>query len=301
MSGQKNSAEIVEIGDARARLRPSEIDPKNFPAVGQYLEAVREQSGLSLAAVSERTHIKASYLEAIEKMAIDRLPNRAFAVGFAKVYAEALGLKAEPVIERFKAESGLGSARKEADPAAHGASHATAKPAAAPREPARLSFFAVLAVLAFMVWCAYWITQPRDPATPLRLDGVPLSATVEHEATAITDPIIAPATATPPAGDDGAVAPAPREVEAQIIERVEPVYPPACEAGAAAVETIEVAFTITPDGAVVSERIASATNACFERAALNAVKRWRFSPYMKDGVARPVFEQRASLRFDRPS
>ncbi|HNS86093.1 MAG TPA: energy transducer TonB, partial [Parvularculaceae bacterium] len=89
--------------------------------------------------------------------------------------------------------------------------------------------------------------------------------------------------------------------EAAIIERIEPVYPPGCEAGAAAIETIDIAFTVTPDGAVVSERVVASSNSCFDRAALNAVKRWRFSPRTIDGAPRPAFEQQANFRFDRPS
>ena len=90
-------------------------------------------------------------------------------------------------------------------------------------------------------------------------------------------------------------------MEAAILERAEPVYPPVCEASAAVAESVDVAFTITPDGAVVSERIVQSTNDCFNRAALNAVKRWRFSPRTIDGEPRPAFEQQASFRFDRPS
>ena len=97
------------------------------------------------------------------------------------------------------------------------------------------------------------------------------------------------------------LAPGPAVIEAQIIERVDPVYPPECEASAAAAETVDLLFTITPEGAVVSERVAAATNPCFERAALNALKRWRFSPRRIDGAPRPAYEQQVSLRFDRPS
>lgn len=301
MSVKNGSAEIFELDGARARLRPSDIDHKNFVAVGLYLEAVRAQQNLSIATVSDRTHIKASYIEAIEQMAVDALPSKPFAIGFVKVYAEALGLDPAPVVERFKDEAGYSAARKEAEPAAPAV-------AAAPRsaEPVRLSLLAVFAILGFMVWCAYLVTHP-DPdrvTTPLKLDGVPLSEG-PVEARAVTAPKASPKDAAPlvePTFEPAAPPPPlPVVAEAAILERIEPVYPPACEASAAAAETVEVAFTITPAGEVVSERILSSTNPCFDRAALNAIKRWRFSPRTIDGEPRPAFEQQASFRFDRPS
>ena len=293
MSGQNNSAEIFELNDARARLRAPEIDPKNFTAVGQYLEAVRTQQALSLGTISERTHIKASYLEAIEQMTIDRLPNRAYGVGFVRAYADALGLDPEPVVDRFKAEAGLSTSARPAH-AGHAASQSAPARAASPQEPPRLSLLAVLAIFAFMIWCALAITQPREASTPLKLDRVPLQPA--EDGAAIVDPI--PAAAAMPATDratGGGTA------EAQVLDRIDPVYPPECEAAAAPSETVALAFTITPDGAVVSPRVIAASNACFERAALNALKRWRFSPRMVDGAPRPAYEQQVTLRFERPS
>lgn len=290
MSGQNTSAEIFEINDARVRLRAPEIDPGNFPSVGSYLEAVRGQQNLSLPALSERTHIKASYLEAIEQMAVERLPNRAYGVGFVRAYADALGLEPEPVIERFKAEAGLGGSHKPAPARRQPDVHAAAATAERP-DPPRLSLLAVLAIIAFMIWCALSITQPRQTATPLKLDRVPLrpapdGAAILEAAAAVAAP--------------AAPAPAPGTVEAQVLERIEPVYPPECEAEAKANEAVTLAFTITPGGAVVSERVSSTTNPCFDRAALNALKRWRFSPRTVDGSPRPAFEQQVTLRFDRP-
>jgi cytoskeleton protein RodZ len=291
VSGQNISAEIYELNDARARLRAPEIDPKNFPAVGAYLEAVRTQQNLSLATISERTHIKASYIEAIEQMAIERLPSRAYGVGFVRAYADALGLNPDPILERFKAEAGMAAGQKPA-PASHADQHV--KPAVAQtQEPARLSLLAVLAILAFMTWCGLAITQPRPTSTPLRLDRVPLQPAEDGKA--VIDPLPAIA-AEPPAADSGGTT-----VEAQVVERVDPVYPLECEAAADPSETVVLAFTITPDGTVASPRIMATSNPCFERSALNALKRWRFSPRMKDGTPRPAFEQQVTLRFDRPS
>lgn len=294
MSVKNGSAEIFELEDARARLRAAEIDPKNFLAVGPYLEAVRDQQGFSIATMSDRTHVKASYIEAIERMALDALPTKAYAIGFVRVYAEALGLDPTPIVDRFKDEAGYSAARKTPEPA-------KAAPAPAERaEPMRLSLMAVLAIVAFMVWCAFLVTRPNPEAvrTPLKFSGVPLvPSTVEPR---LVDDIMT-AAEPPPAFKPADIPDAPVIVEARIIERVEPVYPPGCETSAAATETVDLAFTITPTGAVVSERVAASSNACFDRAALNAIKRWRFAPRTIEGQPRPAFEQQASFRFDRPS
>jgi len=295
VSGQNTSAEIYELNGARARLRAAEVDPKNFLAVGPYLEAVRARQNLTLAAISERTHIKASYIEAIEQMALERLPNRAYGIGFVRSYAEALGLNPEPVIDRFKAEAGMAASIRPAPRSP--AEHAASPSAGAAQEPPRLSLIAVLAIVAFMIWCGLSITRPREASAPLRLAGVPLQPAEEGRANVEPGPAALPAAETP----EAATALAPIVVEARVIDRIDPVYPPECETSAAPSETVALAFTITPDGAVVSERVVSASNACFERAALNALKRWRFSPRTIGGTPRPAFEQQVALRFDRPS
>lgn len=295
MSINNGSAEIYELNDARARLRAAEIDPKNFLAVGPYLEAVRVQHNLSIATVSERTHIKATYLEAIERMAMDALPSKPFAIGFVRVYAEALGLDPKPIVDRFKDEAGFSALRRDA-----AAAEVKEAPAARAAEPMRLSLLAVLAIFGFMIWCAYLITHPGPDAVkrPLRLDGVPISADIAENNAAPAPS--APGAAEAPDFAPRSVPPLPVVVEAAAIDRIEPVYPPGCEAMAAPAETVDVAFTITPDGAVVSERVLKSSNPCFNRAALNAIKRWRFSPRTIDGAPRPAFEQQHAFRFERP-
>jgi TonB family protein len=296
VSIKNGSAEIYELDGARARLRGSDLDPNNFLAVGPFLEAVRVQQNLSVETVSERTHIKASYIDAIERMDANALPSKPFAIGFVRGYAEFLGLDPTPVVERFKDEAGYSGVRRDPAP-----TEAAAPPVVAPHEPQRLSLLAVLAILGFMVWCAYLVTHPGPGAIkrPLKLNGVPLaegpvgsrSVTDAPESRQAAEPEFRPAEVPPP----------PAIVEAAILDRVDPVYPPRCEQAAQATETVNVAFTITPNGDVVSERVQSSTNPCFDRAALNAIKRWRFSPKTIDGAARPAFEQQASFRFERPS
>jgi TonB family protein len=287
---KNGSAEILGFEDARARLRAPEIDPANFVAVGPYLEAVREQQGLSLAAVSEKTKIKAVFLEAIEQMALGSLPSKAVAIGFVRGYAEALGLAQAPIVTRFKEEAGYEARPHPDEPHAEEQAHpARAEPAEAPR----LSLFAFIGIFAFILACLYLVTHPKSEIE-LRTPGVP-TASEPAAGQAVVDPEAA-AAAIPP----GSAPDLPQVVEAAVIERVEPVYPPTCSANAQPTETVAVAFTITAEGGVVSERILETSNPCFDRAALNALKRWRFAPRTIDGAPRPAFEQRATFNFEKP-
>ena len=290
MSAKDGSAEIYELNDARMRLRDGDLGPGGYESAGAYLAAVRETQGHSLEEISDRTHIKTEYLEAIEQNNPDTMPSRPFAIGFVKVYAETLGLDAAPIVSRFKEDAGF-SAAASAEDIAEAAAEAPATPAT---ERSDMSLLAVLAVLAFILWCAFQITQPRNTTTPYRLDGLPSSL-----ATTATEP---PSAEAPPAEPSpGVAAPElPVVVEAKLIEQVSPVYPVRCEAGAAPQETVEVAFTVTVQGGVASERVVNSSNGCFDRPALNAVRRWRFEPRTVDGVARPAFEQRVTFPFKRP-
>jgi len=293
MVTNKGSAEIYEFDNARARLRGERLDLSRFPNTGEFLKAVREESGQGVEAFSARTHIKAEYLEAIETMTLDNLPSRPFAIGFVKGYAEALGLDAAPVVERFKEDAGFSSASESVAE--------TIKAAPAPsvaEERPEMSLLAVIGVVVFILWCGWQITRPKEIAAPLNLSGFP-AASEPLSGAAIMDPRIA--AQRPSAFETGDIPDLPAVIEARIIDRIEPVYPPRCEAGARPDETVTVSFTITAKGGVSSERIAASSNECFNRASLNAVRRWRFVPRTVDGVRRPAFEQRFTFPFDRPS
>lgn len=269
--------------DARARRRANEIDGSDFESVGAYLRAVREASGLSVDELSTRTHIKAEYLAAIEEMRIGALPSRPFAIGFLKGYAEALGLEPGPIVRRFKEELGF-SAPVEVESEKFEAAQTVME-----TERSHMSLLAFVAVLFFILWCAYQITRPRLEETPYRLGG----AASKTEA--------APLPPSPEALRGVTPSPLPVETGLHLIDSVEPVYPKRCENGAKPVETVQVAFNVNVEGAVTGERVAFSSNSCFEEAALNAVRRWRFDPSKLDGEPRPAYDQRYTLTFTRPN
>ncbi len=276
------SAEIVNMEDARARRRASELNPEDFASVGAHLRAVREASGLTLDELSERTHIKAAYLGAIEEMTLKRLPSRPFAIGFAKVYAEALGLDARAVVSRFKEDAGFTTA-VEVESEKFEAAQAMAE-----HDRPEMSLLAFAAIVVFIIWCALEITQPRSTTKPFSL-----SALEAGGSESLTTAPVSPIGVSPPES-------AAEIIEPRLVESAEPIYPKRCEDKAAAVETVEIAYNVTAGGLVAGARVASATNPCFGSAALNATRRWRFEPRTVDGAARPAYDLRRTFTFERP-
>ena len=73
--------------------------------VGQALRTLREDLGLSLYDIWELTRVRTSQIAAVEMFALDALPARPFVIGYVRAYAIALGLDAEAVVSRFRAEA----------------------------------------------------------------------------------------------------------------------------------------------------------------------------------------------------
>ncbi len=82
--------------------------------------------------------------------------------------------------------------------------------------------------------------------------------------------------------------------------RVDPEYPP--RARQKGIEGwVEIEFTISPVGTVQDAVvIGSQPNFVFDRAALRAVRKWRYNPKMESGVAVPRKGIQVRLRFEIP-
>jgi cytoskeletal protein RodZ len=76
----------------------------DFAEVGQYLKAVREYRGLSLAQVAAETRVRRLYLSALEDKDHGPLPSRPFAIGYVRAYARVLGLDGDEMVARFRTE-----------------------------------------------------------------------------------------------------------------------------------------------------------------------------------------------------
>jgi cytoskeletal protein RodZ len=69
---------------------------------GSYLKKERELRSISLDELSEQTHIKIEYLEAMEGDHFEKLPGMTFARGYLKAYAGYVGLLPDEVLLRFE-------------------------------------------------------------------------------------------------------------------------------------------------------------------------------------------------------
>jgi cytoskeleton protein RodZ len=72
---------------------------------GADLRTARERLGLSLDDVAFTLRIKPTHLEALEEGRISLLPGNAYALAFVRTYANAIGLDAEEMVRRFRAEA----------------------------------------------------------------------------------------------------------------------------------------------------------------------------------------------------
>ena len=76
-----------------------------------------------------------------------------------------------------------------------------------------------------------------------------------------------------------------------------PSYPRSCTGGASQTESVTLLFDVTTAGRPTNVRVLSSTNDCFNTAALNAMKRWRFSPKTVNGVVQKDAGKAATLNF----
>lgn len=67
----------------------------------QDLKKIREDIGLSLEDLFQRTRVRAAYLQAIENKEFDLLPVPVYSKNFIKIYASALGIDSEPLIKEY--------------------------------------------------------------------------------------------------------------------------------------------------------------------------------------------------------
>lgn len=84
-------------------------DALDASRVGVDLRAARERLGWGLTECADSLRIRREYLVALEDGQFDVLPGPAYAAGFLRSYGRALGLDANELVRRFKAEAARGS------------------------------------------------------------------------------------------------------------------------------------------------------------------------------------------------
>jgi len=101
--------------------------PAGNAGPGATLRAAREARRLEVAHIAAETRIPLRHLEAIEADNFESLPSRAYAIGFARTYARALGLDDVAIVDAVRAELADGSMRR-----------TVPSPGMEPGDPARL-------------------------------------------------------------------------------------------------------------------------------------------------------------------
>lgn len=70
-------------------------------SLGRYLYNARADKGITVAALSQKTHIPVTTLQALESDDFEHLPGRIFVVGFIRAYARCLGFDEQEAIRRY--------------------------------------------------------------------------------------------------------------------------------------------------------------------------------------------------------
>jgi cytoskeleton protein RodZ len=94
------------LAESRTRMVSSRQDLAADGAVrvGEDLRAARERIGWALEECASGLRIRLPYLQALEDGRVGDLPGRAYAMGFLRTYGTALGLDADLLCRRFKAD-----------------------------------------------------------------------------------------------------------------------------------------------------------------------------------------------------
>ncbi len=79
---------------------------ERFAAFGRWLARERELRGLGRDEVTRAVKLAPGVVEAIESGHEGRMPPRAYAVGYLRAYAVAVGLDADEVVLRFEEAAG---------------------------------------------------------------------------------------------------------------------------------------------------------------------------------------------------
>src|SRR3546814_18870002 len=78
---------------------------------GQILRRAREEKGLSLKDIADKTRIPLRHLELIEAGSFSRLPGRTYAMGFSRSYARTVGLDEDALAGTVGADMATPEAR----------------------------------------------------------------------------------------------------------------------------------------------------------------------------------------------
>ena len=129
-------------------------------SIGERLRLTRESKGIGLDEVAGQTRIPIRHLQHIEREEWDALPAATYCVGFAKAYANTIGLDGPDIARQLRDQ--LGGTRTRAPAPEY---YEPADPARVPPKSTLLIVVAVLVlfVVGYLIWRS---TLDDEPTTP---------------------------------------------------------------------------------------------------------------------------------------
>ena len=218
---------MARRGERQNSASPDDEGLSGARQVGAELAAARERLGWSLPDIAGHLRIRKPFLAAIEQGRLDQLPGSAYAMGFVRSYAKALGLPPDDVARRFRHEVAEVDRKPE-----------LAFPAPVPERGvpagAVVMLGAVLAVGAYVGW--YKASGEKPGLEPVR--------PVPERLAGLATPPAAQPTQSPPPAQVATVSPSP--VPAPLVLSPIPVIPPSSAAAAVVPNAVSQALTVQP-------------------------------------------------------
>jgi len=142
---------------------------ENTGSIGDRLKAAREAKKIGLDEIASQTRIPIRHLQHIENEQWDQLPAPTYSIGFARAYANAVGLNGNAIGAELREQ--IGSNRAAYDPPQ--SLYEPADPARVP--PKSLAMIAGLIALALIVGYVIWRTLSVDSVDEAQDAGVEAS------------------------------------------------------------------------------------------------------------------------------
>lgn len=191
-------------------------------SLGDVLRDARQAKGLELGDISEITHVRKEYLEALEQERFDALPEDIYAKNFLKLFAQSVGLKEASVLELYARARGRRAATPSMTSPARKPQEtpeeAVTDTPRRPRAPVGLSpWIPTVLLIAAVVALALWGfnnflfstgNQPVRDAAPLETAPVATPSEPTNGTTALES-----GTPAPVVGEDGTPTARPTEGE----------------------------------------------------------------------------------------
>jgi len=112
MRSRTGGVNHARVFDDMKRFRPQEAPAVDAARLGEELRDARLALGLSIEDVAAQLRIRRVYLVALEEGRVKDLPSPAYAIGFVRNYAAALGLEPGEMVRRLREGGTTPGARK---------------------------------------------------------------------------------------------------------------------------------------------------------------------------------------------